>query len=108
MSITIHGIDNLDAAETLRNLANGSKIARLSLRDMLYRIQLENKSPLFLQLSQHASGEVDAIIPNTPEAELMAEWMNVQIMAGVISTGSLLTQEERGSTESYPIKRSTK
>jgi hypothetical protein len=64
-SITIHGIDNLEAAETLRNLANRPIIARLSLQDMLYRIQLENKSPLFLQLSQRTSGEVDAIIPNT-------------------------------------------
>jgi hypothetical protein len=41
-SITIHSIDNLDAAETLRNLANGSKIALFSLRDMLYCIQLVN------------------------------------------------------------------
>ncbi len=80
-SITIYGIDNMDAAETLRNLANGSIIAHLSLRDMLYRIHLENKSPLFLQLSQCTSGEVDAVIPNTPEAELMAEQMNVQIVA---------------------------
>jgi len=79
--ITIHGIDNLDAAETLRNSANGSKIARFSLRDMLYRIKTENGSPLFLQLSQRTSGEVDAVIPNTPEAELMAEQMNVQIAA---------------------------
>ncbi len=30
-SITIHGIDNLDAAETLKNLAKGSKIACFSL-----------------------------------------------------------------------------
>jgi hypothetical protein len=80
-SITIHGIDNLDAAETLRNLANGSIITRLSLQDMLYRIQLENKSPLFLQLSQCTSEEVDAVIPNTPEAELMPEQMNIQIVA---------------------------
>ena len=80
-SITIHGIDNLDAAETLRNLANGSIIARLSLQDMLYRIQLENKSPLFLQLSQRALGKVVAFIPNTPEAELMAKQMNIQIAA---------------------------
>ncbi len=50
-SITIHSINNLDAAETLRNLANGSKIACFSLQDMLYHIQLVNKSPLFLQLS---------------------------------------------------------
>ncbi len=35
-SITIHGIDNLDAVETLRNLANGSAITHLSLRDMIY------------------------------------------------------------------------
>ncbi len=65
-SITIHGINNMDAAETLRNSLNGSAIARLSLRDMLYQIQLENKAPLFLQLSQCASRQVDAIIPNTP------------------------------------------
>jgi hypothetical protein len=78
-SITIHSIDNLDAAETLRNLANGSKIAGFSLQDMLYCIQLENKSPIFLQLSQCTLGEVDAVIPNTPEAELMAEGINVQI-----------------------------
>jgi hypothetical protein len=48
---------------------------------MLYCIQLEKKSPLFLQLSQHASGEVDAVIPDTPGAKLMAKWMNVQIAA---------------------------
>ncbi len=77
MPITIHGIDNLDATETLQNVANGLKIAGYSLQDMLYRIQLENKSPLFLQLSQRFSGEVDAVIPNTSEAELMAERMNV-------------------------------
>jgi hypothetical protein len=39
------------------------------------------RSPLFLQLSQCSSGEVDTFIPNTPEAELMAEQMNVQIAA---------------------------
>jgi hypothetical protein len=80
-SITIHGIDNLDAAETLRNSANGSAIVPLLLRDMLCQIQLENKAPLFLQLSQRASGQVDAIIPNTPEAELLAKKMNVQTSA---------------------------
>jgi hypothetical protein len=37
-STTIHGINNLDAAETLRTLANRSKIAPFSLQDMLYRI----------------------------------------------------------------------
>ncbi len=80
-SITIHGIDNLDAAETLKNLANGGKIAHFSLRDMLYCIHMENGSPLFLQLSQRALGEVDAVISNTPEAKLMAKKMNMQIAA---------------------------
>ena len=51
------------------------------LRNLLYRIMLENKAPLFLQLSQCPSGEVDGIIPNTAKAELMAERMNVQIVA---------------------------
>jgi hypothetical protein len=49
--------------------------------NLLYRITLENKAPLFLQLSQRPSGEVDSIIPNTAKAELMAERMNVQIAA---------------------------
>ncbi len=80
-SITIHGIDNLDAAETLKNPANRAKIALFSLRDMLYCIHTESGTPLFLQLSQRGSGEVDAVIPNTPEADLMAEKFNVQIAA---------------------------
>ncbi len=48
---------------------------------MLYHINLANKSPLFLQLSQWTTGKVDAVIPNTLEAELMAEQMNIQIAA---------------------------
>ncbi len=62
-------------------MANGSKIARISLCDMLYRIQLTNKSPFFLQLSQRSSGEVDAAILNMPEAALMAKQINVQVAA---------------------------
>jgi hypothetical protein len=80
-SITLNGIDMLDASEYLGNPVNGRSIVRLTLRDLLYRITLENKAPLFLQLSQRPSSEVDAIIPNTAEAELMAERMNVQIAA---------------------------
>jgi hypothetical protein len=71
----------LDASEYLRSPAKGKSIVQLALRDLLYRITLENKAPLFLQLSQCPSGEVDAIIPNTAEAELMAERMNIQITA---------------------------
>jgi hypothetical protein len=70
----------LDALEYLRNPA-GKTIVWLTLWDLLYRFTFESKAPLFLQLSQRPSGEVDAIIPNTAEAELMAEQMNVQIAA---------------------------
>jgi hypothetical protein len=70
----------LDASEYLRNPA-GKTIIWLTLHDLLYRITLESKAPLFLQLSQPMSGEVDAVIPNMAEAELMAEHMNVQIAA---------------------------
>jgi hypothetical protein len=80
-SITINDIDNLDASEILRNAENTSKIAHISLRNMLYCIQLTNKLSLFLQLSQRSSDEVDAVIPNMPEAELMAKQINVQIAA---------------------------
>ncbi len=80
-SITLNSINMLDTSEYLRNPANGRSIVQLTLRDLLYRIMLENKAPLFLQLSQRPSGEVDAVIPNTAEAELMAERMNIQIAA---------------------------
>ncbi len=71
----------LDAFKYIRNPANGRSIACFTLRDLLYQITLENKAPLFLQLSQRPSGKVDAIIPITPKAELMAERMKVQIAA---------------------------
>ncbi len=70
----------LNASEHLRG-PTGRSLVRLTLRDLLYRIMLESKAPLFLQLSQWPSGKVDAVIPNSPEAELMAEQMNVQIAA---------------------------
>jgi hypothetical protein len=47
----------------------------------MYQIKLKTKAPLFLQLSQQSTGEVDAVIPNTPNAETMAEQMNMQIAA---------------------------
>ena len=80
-SIMIHGIDSLDASEILRNVADRTAITKLTLRDLLYCIRLESKVPLFLQLSQRTTGKVDAVIPNTPEAETMAEKMKVQIAA---------------------------
>ncbi len=79
--ITIDGINMLDASKYLCNPANRRSIAQFMLHNLLYRITLENKAPLFLQLSQHPSVEVDAIIPNTANLELMAERMNTQITA---------------------------
>jgi hypothetical protein len=80
-SITINRIDTLDASEILRNPANMKPIRKLTLQDLLYQIKLNNNAPLFLQLSQQSTGEVDAIIPNTPEAKLMVERMNIKIAA---------------------------
>jgi hypothetical protein len=80
-SVTFHGIDNLDATEVLRNAADKRALATFTLRDLLYRIRLVSNAPLFLQLSQRSTGKVDAVIPNTSEAETMAERMNVQIAA---------------------------
>jgi hypothetical protein len=79
--ITINGINTLDALELLTNPVNGRLIGHFSLWDLLYRIQLESKAPLFLQLSQQSSGEVNTVTPNTAEAELMAEKTKVQIAA---------------------------
>ncbi len=71
----------LDASEYLCNPANSKYIAHFTLRNLLYHIILENKVPLFLHLSQRPSGKVDSVIPNTPEAKLIAERTNVQIAA---------------------------
>ena len=54
---------------------------------MLYRLKLKNGSPLFLQLIQHPSGEVDAVIPNNPEAKLKAEKINQQEACGASTIG---------------------
>jgi hypothetical protein len=80
-SCTINGIDNLDAIEILHNTVNSSTIAKVTLQEMLYCQKVENESPLFLQLTQRPSGEVDVVIPNTPEAELKAEKINQQVAA---------------------------
>ncbi len=76
---TLNGIDMFDASEYLRNPTSGKSIVNLSLCDVLYRITLENKAPLFLKLSHRSSQEVDAVILSTPEAEFLTEKMNVQI-----------------------------
>jgi hypothetical protein len=80
-STTIHGIDTLNASEILRNAADKKTITKFTLRDLLYHIRLESNAPLFLQLSQCSTGEVGAVIPNTPKAKTMTEKMNVQIAA---------------------------
>jgi hypothetical protein len=64
-----------------KNPANIKPIRKLTLRDLLYQIKLNNNMPLFLQLSQQSTREVNAIITNTPKAKLMAKRMNVQIAA---------------------------
>jgi hypothetical protein len=79
--ITLHGIDMLDASEILSNPADKKTITKFTLCNLLYCIKLVSKAPLFLQLSQGSTGEVDTVIPNTLEAETMAELMNVQIAA---------------------------
>jgi hypothetical protein len=84
-SITITGIDHLDASEVLCNTTSSKRLTKVPLRDMLYHLSLEDSSPLFLQLSQRPSGEVDAVIPNTPEVEMKAERINHQVAAWCIN-----------------------
>jgi hypothetical protein len=80
-SLSTDGIDILDETEILHNTVNSSTIAKVTLQEMFYHLKLENGSPLFLQLTQLPSGEVDAMIPNTLEAELKAEKINQQVAA---------------------------
>jgi hypothetical protein len=72
-------MDNLDATEILRNKVNSSMIAKVTLRKMFYQLKLKNGSPLFLQLTQCPSGEVDAVVPNTQDLELKVENVNQQV-----------------------------
>ncbi len=71
-SMVLNRINNLNAMEILCNTANSSNIVKVALWELLYRLRLENGSPLFLQLTQRPLGEVDTVISNTPEAELKA------------------------------------
>ena len=91
-SITINGIDNLDASEIVRNLTTGMKIARVSLRDMLYRIVLSNKSPLFLQLSQRPSGR--------PRQRIWPSGSTSRQPRGATSIGRIRTKAAIGSSRS--------
>jgi hypothetical protein len=77
----LNRVDNLDATEILRKMANSMAAAKVTLRELLYHLQLEGGLPLFLHLTQRLSGEVDAVIPNTPKAELKAEKINQQVAA---------------------------
>jgi hypothetical protein len=79
--LVLNRINNLDAMEILRNTANSSNIVKVPLWKLLYHLRLENGSPLFLQLTQCPLGEVNTVIPNTPEAELKAEKINQQVAA---------------------------
>jgi hypothetical protein len=80
-SITINGIEVLDASKILWNPADEKPIRKFTPRGLLYQTKLDSNASLFLQLSQCSLGEVNAVIPNTPEAKLMAKRMNVQIAA---------------------------
>jgi hypothetical protein len=97
-SVVLNRIDNLDATEILRNTVNSSTIAKVTLREMLYCLKLENGSPLFLQLTKRPSGEVDAMIPNNPEAELKAERINQQLAAWCLN---YWTESNPGSAAFY-------
>ncbi len=67
--------------EILCNPADNRPIGKFTLRDLLYHTKLESKTPQFLLLSQHSTGEIDVVISDTLEAELMVERMIVQIAA---------------------------
>ncbi len=104
--VTITGIEDLDASEIVCNLTTGMKVARILLRDMLYKIKLSNKSPLFLQLSQQPLGEVNAVIPNMPKAEIMAKHINVQVTAWCHYYWKDTNKGGRGSSRSWRRERS--
>jgi hypothetical protein len=86
-SITINGIEVLDASDILWNPADKKPVGKFTLRNLLYWIKLDSNAPLFLQLSQHSSGEVDAIIPNTSEPNSWPKGWTFGLQLGAISTG---------------------
>jgi hypothetical protein len=85
----LNRIDNLDAAEIHCNAASSNHLAKVTLQDLLYLLTLEDGSPLFLQLTQRPSGEVDKVISNTPKFETNAEKINHCVAAWCIMLGKI-------------------
>ena len=80
-TVTIDGIEDINAVSVLTNPHNNAVIASKSVRDMLYRIKLTSGGPLFLQVYQRSNGDVEGVIPNTAEAETKAEMIKRNVAA---------------------------
>lgn len=80
-SVCIDGIEDINAIAVLTNPHNNAVIASKSVRDMLYRIKLQGGGPLFLQVYQRSNGDVEAVIPNTAEAETKGEMIKRNVAA---------------------------
>ena len=76
-SDALGSIYNLEAEGSIKHVHTGEVIKKMSLQEMLYTFfQLKDGHSLFAEIHARASGGVDVVIPNTPEAEVMAGHMN--------------------------------
>ncbi len=106
-SVTINGIDDLDASESIRNPTTGARVARVSLRDMLYK-----KNSLTNLLSSFNSANVpwERSTPSFRIRPRQKTWPSVSTsrrLRGVISIGRTPTSVERDSSGSSQRERLT-
>ena len=80
----IIGITNLDVTARIFDDETGKYLGMLSLRQVLLRyLQLSDSHQLIAEVhqSEEIMGPVQAVIPNTPEAERMILMMNKNVPA---------------------------
>ena len=77
ISDALGSIYNLEAEGSIKHVHTGEVIKKMSLRETLYTFfQLKDGHSLFAEIHSRASGGVDVVIPNTPEAEVMVGHTN--------------------------------
>ena len=76
-SDALGSIYNLGAEGSIKHVHTGEVIKTMTLREALYTFfKLKDGHSLFAEIHARASGGVDVVIPNTPEAEVMVGHMN--------------------------------
>jgi hypothetical protein len=77
IGVELQGIVDLDMEVALHHKSSGKEIASLSMRAVLLKcLKINDTQSLFAEVHQHiGNGQIEAVIPNIPEAERMFKMM---------------------------------